>query len=51
MQQFTVTKLILLTLFKEIIAICTENRTKRKYMQTSDCPAGGMDIYHYALKG
>jgi hypothetical protein len=45
-QHFTITKLNLLILFEEIIAVYTENHTKYKKVQISDCQAGGADIYH-----
>jgi hypothetical protein len=41
---FTITKINWLTLFKEIIAVYTENHTKQK-IRVADFQAGGTDIY------
>jgi hypothetical protein len=45
-QRFTITKINLLMVFKEIIAVYTENHTKHKKCRLTDCQAGGTDIYH-----
>jgi hypothetical protein len=50
-QHFTITKISLLTLFKEIIAVYSENLRNIKKCRLIDCQAGGTDIYHCALKG
>jgi hypothetical protein len=55
-QHFTITKINWLTLFKEIIAVYTENHTKYKYtlwpnaqlLNVKEC---GTHSYHWVLKG
>jgi hypothetical protein len=46
-QHFTIAKISLLMLFKEIIAVYAENHTKQKNT-VIDGQAGGTDIYHEA---
>jgi hypothetical protein len=43
---FTITKINLLTLFKEIIAVYTQNHSKHNKRRLTYCQAGGTDIYH-----
>jgi hypothetical protein len=50
---FTITNTNSLTLFKEIIAVYSENHAKPIYRQYRELiiVAAGTDIYHSALKG
>jgi hypothetical protein len=47
-QLFTITKISLLMLLKETVAVHTEYETKK--CRLIDCQAGGNDIYHWASK-
>jgi hypothetical protein len=50
-QQFTTAKIIWLKLFKEIIAVCTENYMKPIHAELVIVKAGGTYKYRYTLKG
>jgi hypothetical protein len=56
-QHFTITKINWLTLFKEIIAVYTENHMKHmdtlceQIVELLKVKAGGTYSYHWALKG
>jgi hypothetical protein len=50
-QHFTITKINWLTLFLEIIAVCSENHTKPiNIKELLTVEAGGTYSYHWALK-
>jgi hypothetical protein len=56
-QHFTITKINWLTLFKETIAVYSENHTKLINIlcgpnaESLNIKAGGTNSYHWALKG
>jgi hypothetical protein len=50
-QHFTISKINWLTLFKEMIAVYTENQTKPKNAALLIVEAGGTFFYHWVLNG